>query len=114
MIAMASASIDEMMRWDTASGVSFDPKKTEVMHFSRSKLRTSPAIRHGDVKIHPEPALRWLGIWLDSRLSFRIRVETWTAKAQAVAYHLRLLSSLSLKHISFVTFSSSLTLTTLE
>ncbi|KAL6402749.1 transposase [Ilyonectria robusta] len=33
--------------------------------------------------------MRWLGIWLDSNLSFRVHVEKWTAKAQAVAYHLR-------------------------
>jgi hypothetical protein len=59
------------------------------MHFSRSKLRTAPAVRHGDVEKHPESALRWLGIWLDSRLSFRIHVEKWAAKAKAVAYHLR-------------------------
>ncbi|OBS20651.1 hypothetical protein FPOA_06995 [Fusarium poae] len=87
--AAASASIDEMVRWGAANGVLFDPKKTEVMHFSRSKFRTTPAVRHGDIEKHPESALRWLGIWLDSRLSFRIHVETWTAKAQAVAYHLR-------------------------
>jgi ribonuclease HI len=86
---MASSSIDEMVRWGAANGVSFDPKKTEVMHFSRSKLRTTPAVRHGDVEKHPEAALRWLGIWLDSRLSFRIHVEKWAAKAKAVAYHLR-------------------------
>ncbi|KAL9561280.1 hypothetical protein ACKAV7_014635 [Fusarium commune] len=59
------------------------------MHFSRSKFRTAPAVRHGDVEKHPEAALRWLGIWLDSRLSFRIHVEKWAAKAKAVAYHLR-------------------------
>lgn len=59
------------------------------MHFSRSNLRTTPAIRHRDVKKHPESALRWLGIWLDSRLSFRVHVEKWAAKAHAVAYHLR-------------------------
>ncbi|TXB95648.1 hypothetical protein FocTR4_00013675 [Fusarium oxysporum f. sp. cubense] len=59
------------------------------MHFSRSKLRAAPAVRHGDIEKHPESALRWLGIWLDSRLSFRIHVEKWAAKAQAVAYHLR-------------------------
>jgi ribonuclease HI len=87
--AMASSSIDEMVRWGATNGVSFDSKKTEVMHFSRSKLRTAPAVRHGDIEKHPEPALRWLGIWLDSRLSFRIHVEKWAAKAQAVAYHLR-------------------------
>ncbi|RKK51436.1 hypothetical protein BFJ69_g17940 [Fusarium oxysporum] len=87
--AMASSSVDEMVRWGAANGVSFDPKKTEVMHFSRGKLRSTPAVRHGDVEKHPEAALRWLGIWLDSRLSFRIHVETWAAKEKAVAYHLR-------------------------
>ncbi|KAF4460560.1 reverse transcriptase [Fusarium albosuccineum] len=87
--AMASRSIAEMVRWGAENGVSFDPKKTEVMHFSRSKLRTAPAVRHGDVEKHPKPGLRWLGIWLDSRLSFRIHVEKWAAKAKAVAYHLR-------------------------
>ncbi|RKK23508.1 hypothetical protein BFJ66_g17480, partial [Fusarium oxysporum f. sp. cepae] len=78
-----------MVRWGAANGVSFDPKKTEVMHFSRSKLETAPAIRHGDVEKHPEAAMRWLGIWLDSSLSFRVHAEKWTAKSQAVAYHLR-------------------------
>jgi hypothetical protein len=56
------------------------------MHFSRSKLRTAPTVRHGDVEKHPKSALRWLGIWLDSRLSFRIHVEKWAAKAKAVGY----------------------------
>ncbi|KAG6988623.1 putative RNA-directed DNA polymerase from transposon X-element [Fusarium oxysporum f. sp. conglutinans] len=87
--AMASGAIDDMVRWGATNGVSFDSKKTEVMHFSRSKLRAAPAVRHGDIEKHPESALRWLGIWLDSRLSFRIHVEKWAAKAQAVAYHLR-------------------------
>ncbi|RKK42613.1 hypothetical protein BFJ69_g18392, partial [Fusarium oxysporum] len=87
--AMASSSIEEMVRWGAANGVSFDTKKTEVMHFSRRTLRTAPAVRHGDVEKHPESALRWLGIWLDSRLSFRLHVEKWAAKAKAVAYHLR-------------------------
>ncbi|RKK22217.1 hypothetical protein BFJ66_g12393 [Fusarium oxysporum f. sp. cepae] len=87
--AMASRAIDEMVRWGATNGVSFDSKKTEVMHFSRSKLRTAPAVRHGDIEKHPESALRWLGIWLDSRLSFRIHVEKWAAKAKAIAYHLR-------------------------
>ncbi|KAF4338780.1 reverse transcriptase [Fusarium beomiforme] len=71
--AAASTSIDEMVRWGAANGVSFDPKKTELMHFSRRKLRTAPAVRHGDVEKRPEPALRWLGIWLDSRFSARLK-----------------------------------------
>ncbi|KAF5714461.1 reverse transcriptase [Fusarium mundagurra] len=86
---MASSSIDEMVRWGAANGISLDPNKTEVMHFSHSKLRTAPATRHGDVEKFPDSALRWLGIWLDSRLSFRIHVEKWAGKAHAVTYHLR-------------------------
>ncbi|RKK09713.1 hypothetical protein BFJ65_g16158 [Fusarium oxysporum f. sp. cepae] len=73
--AAASRSVEEMVRWGAANGVSFDPKKTEVMHFSQSKLETAPAIRHGDVEKHPEAAMRWLGIWLDSSLSFRVHAE---------------------------------------
>ncbi|RKK62648.1 hypothetical protein BFJ69_g16993 [Fusarium oxysporum] len=91
---MASSSTDEMVRWGAANGVSFDPKKTEVMHFSCSKFRTAPTVRHGDVEKHPETTLRWLGIWLDSRLSFWIHVEKWTAKAKVVAYHLQGLTNM--------------------
>ena len=91
--AMASRAINKMVRWGATNGVSFDSKKTKVMHFSRSKLRTAPAVHHGDIEKHPELALHWLGIWLDSRLSFRVHVEKWATKAQAVAYHLRGLSN---------------------
>ncbi|RKK51756.1 hypothetical protein BFJ69_g17922, partial [Fusarium oxysporum] len=87
--ATASRSVEEMVRWGAANGVSFDPKKTEVMHFSRSKLKSIPAIRHGDFEKHPETVMRWLGIWLDSNLSFRVYAEKWTAKSQAVTHHLR-------------------------
>ncbi|KAJ0128205.1 hypothetical protein HZ326_28701 [Fusarium oxysporum f. sp. albedinis] len=31
-----------MVRWGATNGVSIHPKKTDVMHFSRSKLRTAP------------------------------------------------------------------------
>ncbi|KAF5696382.1 phosphatidylserine decarboxylase, partial [Fusarium mundagurra] len=40
--AAASESIKEMVRWGATNGVSIHPKKTDVMHFSRSKLRTAP------------------------------------------------------------------------
>ncbi|KAF5255387.1 hypothetical protein FOXYS1_14210 [Fusarium oxysporum] len=38
-------------------------------------------------------------IWLDSRLSFRVHVEKWVAKAQAVAYHLRGLTNTKHGHL---------------
>ncbi|XP_044720135.1 endonuclease-reverse transcriptase domain-containing protein [Hirsutella rhossiliensis] len=48
---------------------------TEVMHFSRTKPKTAPPVLHGD------------------SLSFKTHVEKWTAKAQAVAFHLRRLTN---------------------
>ncbi|KAF4466800.1 hypothetical protein FALBO_6326 [Fusarium albosuccineum] len=39
--AAASQSIEEMIRWGAANGISFDPEKTKVIQFSRSKLRSS-------------------------------------------------------------------------
>jgi hypothetical protein len=99
-----------MVRWGAANGVLFDPKKTEVMNFSRSKLRTTPAVRHGDIEKHPEPALRWLGIWLDSRLSFRIHVETWTSDVNSVAVNKTISYSISYcLHGIFIPWSASYT-----
>jgi ribonuclease HI len=85
----ASKCVRELVTWGAANGVSFDPEKTEVMHFSRSRLTSGPSVRHCDTEKRPGPAMRWLGIWLDSKLTFKTHVEKWTAKAQAVAYHLR-------------------------
>ncbi|KAM4055553.1 reverse transcriptase (RNA-dependent DNA polymerase) [Hirsutella rhossiliensis] len=85
----ASRHVHELMEWGTENAIAFDPKKTEVMHFSRTKPRTAPPVFHGEMEKRPECAMRWLGIWLDSTLSFKTHVEKWTAKAQRVAHHLQ-------------------------
>ncbi|RKK80609.1 hypothetical protein BFJ68_g17704, partial [Fusarium oxysporum] len=63
--AMASSSIDEMGRWGATTA---SPSTRR-----RPKSCTSLAANSGPLQ----------------RLSFRIHVEKWAAKAQAVAYHLR-------------------------
>ncbi|KJZ69074.1 hypothetical protein HIM_11543 [Hirsutella minnesotensis 3608] len=87
--AEASHHIRELLSWGAANGISFDPEKTEVMHFSRMKPKTAPPVLHGEIEKRPDQAMCWLGVWLDSTLSFKTHVEKWTAKAQAVAFHLR-------------------------
>lgn len=69
-IAITSRAINKMVRWGAINGVSFDSKKTKVIHFSYSKLRTALVVYYGDIKKYPKLALYWLGIWLNSRLSF--------------------------------------------
>ncbi|KJK73659.1 hypothetical protein H634G_11075 [Metarhizium anisopliae BRIP 53293] len=58
------------------------------MHFSRRRRETEPPVCHGDMEKQPEAAMRWLGLWLDRKLTFKTHVEKWTAKAEAVAHHL--------------------------
>ena len=89
----ASECLQELVSWGDANGISFDPKKTEVMHFSPNPRKCALPIYHGDEEKRPEDAMRWLGIWLDSKLTFKPHVEKWTAKAQAVAHHLRSLAT---------------------
>lgn len=84
----ASEDMQELLTWGTANGVSLDPDKTEVMHFSRRGNTTCPPVRHDTGKI-PGTSIRWLGIWLDRNLTFKTHVEKWTAKAQSVAYHFK-------------------------
>ena len=84
----ASRYISELVIWGAANGISFDPIKTEVIHFCRTKPKVSPPIFYeGERRL--EKAMRWLGIWLDSTLTFKAYIEKWIAKAQAVAHHLR-------------------------
>ncbi|KJZ68765.1 hypothetical protein HIM_11849 [Hirsutella minnesotensis 3608] len=91
--AEASHHVRELVSWGAANGIAFDPEKTEVMHFSRTTPKTAPPVLHGEVEKRPDRAMRWLGVWLDSALAFKTHVEKWTAKAQAVAFHLRKLTN---------------------
>ncbi|KAM4062478.1 reverse transcriptase (RNA-dependent DNA polymerase) [Hirsutella rhossiliensis] len=91
--AEASHHVRELVSWGAANRISFDPEKTEVMHFSRTTPKTAPPVLHGEFEKRPGRAMRWLGVWLDSTLSFKTHVEKWTAKAQAVAFHLRRLTN---------------------
>ena len=59
------------------------------MHFSRKQNTDNPPVRHGDHAKTAKPSLRWLGILLDRKLTFKDHVCHWTKKAGRVANHLR-------------------------
>ncbi|PWI64260.1 hypothetical protein PCL_11334 [Purpureocillium lilacinum] len=83
--ALTSRDMRELLTWGAANGVTFDPDKTEVMHFSRKKDPSRPSIFQGDTEIIPGDTMRWLGLWLDRKLSFKAHVDEWSAKARRVA-----------------------------
>ncbi|KAI1839260.1 hypothetical protein JX266_014529, partial [Neoarthrinium moseri] len=61
----------KLIRWGRENAVEFDPGKTEIMHFSRKKNSDNPTVMHGAVEKTAKDVMRWLGIFLDRKLSFR-------------------------------------------
>ncbi|KAK5992521.1 Xylosyltransferase oxt [Cladobotryum mycophilum] len=94
-VSLANADVAELSQWGTENAVSFDPDKTEVMHFARHKkqIQEAPPVLQGTIEKQPEPAMRWLGIWFDSSLCFRAHVDKWATKALTLAHHLRSLTN---------------------
>ena len=84
----ANKDISSLVTWGQENAISFDTGKTEVMHFANRKIQPLP-IHHSGVQKLPEKAMRWLGVWFDQKLSFKIHVDKWAAKAKVLAYHLK-------------------------
>ena len=64
------------VQWGQSNAATFEIEKTEAILLSRNRRhwreKTSEGVRIGDSTIgYNRGATRWLGIWIDSRLSFR-------------------------------------------
>jgi ribonuclease HI len=91
--AKANTAIASMEAWGQQEAFSFDPDKTEVMHFSRKQNRDSPPVSHQDKVVRAQKAMRWLGIWLDRKLTFNTHIEKWLLKATKVISQLRFVNN---------------------
>ncbi|RAL58724.1 hypothetical protein DID88_003081 [Monilinia fructigena] len=77
--------------------VAFAPEKLEMIHLSRKRNTNAPSIRVSpELTITPvtavgdeQPALRWLGVWIDRKLSFKRHVAERSTKALKVARHIK-------------------------
>ena len=76
-----------MTQWAQENAIQFDPDKSEVLHIGRSKTQALPRVPvelYGKTTI-PSRSIRWLGVHLDSTLSFKKHVEVWCSKARNLA-----------------------------
>ncbi|KAJ6785029.1 hypothetical protein PWT90_10770 [Aphanocladium album] len=91
----ANEAIVAMESWGRGEAIHFDPAKTEIMHFSRrpEDHKNSPIIYHGEKKIRASQSMRWLGIWLDKKLTFNHHINKWSQKARGVINHLRVMNN---------------------
>ena len=85
--------------------MSFDPNKFEAIHFSRKRnfdnvniqLPPSPGAPYNAepriVKPTPNSAMRWLGVYFDSRLSFKCHAEKMASKGRKAVSGLNMLGN---------------------
>jgi hypothetical protein len=87
-----SRSLQEALDWGAEEGITFEPSKSELIHFSRHRLdqdpTTTPSITAGPITVsehRDRPYLRWLGVLFDKKLTFQWHVKELAAKALTVA-----------------------------
>lgn len=91
----------EALDWGALEGITFDLGKSELIHFSRRNRDGNPPIsvafpegRHHTVHpVEQGASLRWLGVHLNRKLTFKGHVKTLSARASQVANGLRSLGN---------------------
>ena len=75
----------------------FNIKKTELIHFHSKRFfdleNEAYSIKIGDSIIQPKGLVKWLGIWLDSKLTFKQHVEKKTTQALKILNQIERLSN---------------------
>lgn len=93
LIVAAKKEVDNLTDWTKSSAILFDTENSEAVHFSGRKNEDPVGVVVSGRTIEPAGYIRWLGIHLDPRLSFKNHVSTWCGKAIKLAQHLRKLNS---------------------
>jgi hypothetical protein len=87
----------DTMQWGSDNKVEFEVSKTEVLLFSRRRkvvqAAKSVVVRIGEQSFAiKQEATKWLGFWLDSKLSFRTHFENRMASAKGALHRVASLS----------------------
>lgn len=83
---------ERSLTWGRQHGVIFDQKKAQLMHFTHRKHH-NPSLWFGNQVIKPqETELRWLGLWLDPKLTFGAHIQRIQQKGNATIAQLHRIS----------------------
>jgi hypothetical protein len=75
------------------SAIEFDVEKTELLYASRKREIAAEPVQVGESLIQPSNCVRWLGFFLDTKLSYKKHVQTKAASAQKVFQRLQRLGN---------------------
>jgi hypothetical protein len=83
----------EIMSKANEATISFNVSKTELIHFHSKRTTIEEGLKLGDVEISPKPLVRWLGVFLDSKLTFKQHIEIQISKVKTAFYLIRRLGN---------------------
>ena len=75
------------------SVIEFDVEETELLYASRKREIDAKPVKVGRSLIQPSSCVRWLGFFLDNKLSYKKHVQTKVAVAQQVFQRLQRLGN---------------------
>lgn len=79
------------LRWGKTHSAIFNKKKAQLMHFTHKK-HTNPSLNLGDQTIEASDEVRWLGLWLDPKLTFTLHISRMLQRGKATIAQLSRIS----------------------
>lgn len=81
---ICNEAIDIVRQWLATVGLELAEHKTEAVLITSRKLKETITIRVGDQEITSQPSIRYLGVIIDDRLSFKQHIEYTSVKAAKI------------------------------
>lgn len=78
----------QSLEWGRTHGAIFDERKAQLMHFTH-KHHDNPSLTFGSFTLQPQDATRWLGLWLDPKLTFNVHMKKIREKGTHTVAQLR-------------------------
>lgn len=85
LISKTNKALKNINGWMEQNDLKLAPEKTECVILSGRKERQNIVFEIADIKIKPSPALKYLGVMIDSSLTFRTHVNQVVKKAETKA-----------------------------
>ena len=82
---------EQSLEWGRRHGAIFDERKAQLMHFTHKK-HDNPTLKFGNFTLEPQEKTRWLGIWLDPKLTFNFHLTKVREKGKNTLAQLKRLS----------------------
>ncbi|KAI1007663.1 hypothetical protein K3495_g563 [Podosphaera aphanis] len=85
---LTAIRVETVTQWCNTNGLSLAENKMEILHLHRSRQLPLPLTIYG-VSRDVSSSVNWLGVFLDTKLSFKEHVQEWCAKTQRISAHIR-------------------------